>query len=124
MIRLAVPSDTQAIGDLIHAAYRHYISRIGKPPGPMTDDYAARVGDGQVWVAEQPTGTIAGVLVLEDVPDGALLLDNIAVAPAAQGTGIGRALMLFAEDEARRRGHCRIRLYTHVRMVEIGRAHV
>jgi hypothetical protein len=26
-------------------AYRHYIARIGKPPGPMLDDYAVRVSE-------------------------------------------------------------------------------
>jgi ribosomal protein S18 acetylase RimI-like enzyme len=58
------------------------------------------------------------VLVLENVEGGALLLDNVAVAPAAQGQGYGRALVGFAEAEARRRGHAQLRLYTHVLMTE------
>ena len=34
-------------------AYRHYIARTEKPPGPMIDDYAARVLEGAVWVLEE-----------------------------------------------------------------------
>ena len=58
------------------------------------------------------------ILVLEDAEGGALLLDNLAVAPNAQGKGHGRTLVAFAEAEARRRGHAEIRLYTHVLMAE------
>ena len=94
----------------------HYIARIGKPPGPMLDDYARRIADGQAWVLED-AARIVGVLVLEETPEG-LLLDNIAVPPEHQGKGYGRALMRFAEAEARRRGFSDIHLYTHELMTE------
>ena len=116
-IRSAQAGDADAVHQLVDAAYRHYVARLGKPPGPMLDDYALRVANGQVWVLEDG-GALTGVLVLEDAEGGALLLDNIAVAPTAQGKGYGRALMAFAEAEARRRRHAQIRLYTHVLMTE------
>jgi ribosomal protein S18 acetylase RimI-like enzyme len=116
MIRPARPGEAEALRDVVHAAYRHYIPRIGKPPGPMLDDYAARIADGQAWVLEA-AGRIAGILVLEETPEG-FLLDNIAVAPEGQGKGYGRALIEFAEAEARRRGFVEIRLYTHELMTE------
>ena len=47
-----------------------------------------------------------------------LLIENIAVSPAAQGTGIGRRLMEFAEDQARARGISRMTLYTNEVMTE------
>src|SRR5215831_16573479 len=93
-----------------------YIGRIGKPPGPMLDDYAARVSEGVVWVLENDTA-IAGIIVLLPAPDY-LLLDNIAVSPPHQGAGFGRRLLAFAEAEALRRGYREIRLYTHQTMVE------
>ena len=71
--------------DVVHAAYRHYIPRIGKPPGPMLDDYAQRIADGQAWVLEDG-GHIVGILVLERDRTG-LLLDNIAVLPDVPGQG-------------------------------------
>jgi len=97
-------------------AYRHYIARMGKPPGPMLDDYAARVLEGVVWVLEEGS-VIAGIIVLLPAPDY-LLLDNIAISPARQGLGLGRRLLGFAEAEALRRGYCEIRLYAHQTMVE------
>jgi ribosomal protein S18 acetylase RimI-like enzyme len=116
MIRSARPDEADTVRDVVHAAYRHYIARMGKPPGPMLDDYAARIADGQTWVLED-AGTIVGVLVLEETADG-FLLDNIAVSPEGQGKGYGRALIEFAETEACRRGFAEIRLYTHEKMTE------
>jgi ribosomal protein S18 acetylase RimI-like enzyme len=116
MIRPAHPSEVDTLRDVVHAAYLHYIPRIGKPPGPMLDDYAARIADGQAWVLED-AGRVLGILVLEETPDG-FLLDNIAVSPEGQGKGYGRALIEFAEAEARRRGFAEIRLYTHEMMTE------
>jgi len=115
-IRVATGADVPAIADIVDQAYRHYIGRIGKPPGPMLDDYAARVSEGVVWVLENDTA-IAGIIVLLPAPDY-LLLDNIAVSPPHQGAGFGRRLLAFAEAEALRRGYREIRLYTHQTMVE------
>ncbi len=116
MIRPAVATEADAVADVVHAAYRHYIARIGKPPGPMLDDYAQRIAARQVWVLERE-GVFAGILVLEETVDG-FLLDNIAVRPEWQGKGIGRALLEFTEAEARRRGFTAVRLYTHALMTE------
>jgi ribosomal protein S18 acetylase RimI-like enzyme len=56
------------------------------------------------------------VVLLQE--DDHVLLDNVAVDPSSQGRGVGRALMAFAEEEARRRGFREIRLYTHQLMHE------
>lgn len=114
--RLARPEEAATLRDLVRGAYAKYVPRLGREPAPMTDDYAARIAAGQAWVIERD-GLPLGVLVLEDQADS-LLLDNIALAPAAQGQGIGRALIAFAEAEARRRGHPRVTLYTNEKMVE------
>jgi ribosomal protein S18 acetylase RimI-like enzyme len=115
-IRAATTADVPAIADIVNQAYRHYIVRIGKPPGPMLDDYGARVSEGAVWVLEEGD-VIAAIIVLLPMPTY-LLLDNIAVSPARQGLGLGRRLLAFAEAEALRRGYREIRLYTHETMVE------
>jgi GNAT superfamily N-acetyltransferase len=115
-IRRARREEAGAVAAIVDAAYRHYIPRIGKPPGPMLDDYDKRTAAGEVWVLTDDGG-IKGILVLEETADGCLL-DNIAVLPERQGKGDGRALLEFAEAEARRRGWNEIRLYTHVMMTE------
>src|SRR6267143_2083463 len=115
-IRAATAADVPAIADIVDQAYRHYIARMGNPPGPMLDDYAARVSEGAVWVLKE-RAVIAAIIVLLPAPNY-LLLDNIAVSPARQGLGLGRRLLAFAEAEALRRGYAEIRLYTHQTMVE------
>lgn len=101
---------------MVRTAYAHYITRLGREPAPMADDYAARIAAGQAWLLDMAGRPIAA-LVLEDTAKG-LLIDNIAVAAEARGAGLGRRLMAFAEDEARRRGHARCWLYTNEKMVE------
>ena len=115
-IRPALAADAPTVARIVHDAYAGYIPRMGRPPGPMLDDYPAQVAAGTVSVLEDG-GVIVGIIVLHDEADH-LLLENIAVAPDRHGQGIGRRLIAFAEAEARRRGHAEIRLYTHVTMVE------
>ena len=115
-LRPATAADAPAIARCVEAAYSHYSERIGEPPGPMLDDYPQVVRDHRVFVVESG-GEIAGAIVLiED--RGTMLLDNVAVLPSRQGEGIGRRLMLLAEEEARRLGYNCIDLYTHELMTE------
>jgi len=115
-IRPADAADVAMIERIVRDAYTKYIERIGKPPGPMLDDYRAHIRAHQAWVLEDGGG-VAGVIVLLPEDDH-LLLDNIAVDPARHGRGLGRVLMEFAEREARRRGYDELRLYTHEKMTE------
>ncbi|SSW66434.1 GNAT family N-acetyltransferase [Achromobacter agilis] len=115
-IRPATADDLSAIEQIVERAYAPYILRIGATPGPMLDDYRARVAQGVVSVLETQDG-IQAILVLIPEAD-CLLLDNIAVSPDAQGKGYGSRLLRFAEDEARRLGYASIRLYTQEKMTE------
>ncbi|WP_158743374.1 GNAT family N-acetyltransferase [Acidisphaera sp. L21] len=114
--RPATRDDLQAVETIVRAAYSHYVARIGRQPGPMLDDYGALIEQGLVRVAEHE-GAVQGVLVL--VPEeGAMLLDNVAVSPDAQGLGLGRRMLEFAERAARAAGYRSITLYTNEAMVE------
>ncbi|HEU0219016.1 MAG TPA: GNAT family N-acetyltransferase [Stellaceae bacterium] len=117
MIRRATPADRDAVERIITEAYAVYIGRMGKPPGPMLNDYGALIAAGTVHVLKPDDQPIAAVIVLLEKADH-LLLDNIAVRRDRQGQGLGRQLIAFVEDEARRLGFAEIRLYTHVTMVE------
>jgi ribosomal protein S18 acetylase RimI-like enzyme len=104
------------VAELVDAAYGHYVERIGMLPGPMTNDYADVIRNRQVTVAERQ-GAIVGIIVLT-VTDEGFLVDNVAVHPSHRGTGLGRALLQFAEAEAQRAGFDAIYLYTHEKMTE------
>ncbi len=113
-IRRAKTGDLPEIEALVDAAYRPWIAVIGTTPGPMLDDYAVAISDGVVDVVDDAQG-LAAMLILRD-RDDALLLENVAVHPRAQGRGLGRILMLRADEVARARGFARVILYTHARM--------
>lgn len=115
-IRLAMVDDVAAVRAIVDAAYAPYVPRIGQEPGPMLDDYAALVREGRVHVVDED-GAVRGILVLIPETD-AMLLDNVAVAPKAKGSGVGRLLLAFAERAARAAGYRSIRLYTHEAMHE------
>lgn len=115
-VRPAREGEEDAIRGLVRRAYAMYVPRMGKEPGPMMDDYAARIADGAAYVLESG-GAMCGALVLLNFP-GYMLLDNVAIDPACQGMGLGRILIDFAEGEALRRGYPEIRLYTHETMTE------
>ena len=115
-LRPATHNDLAAVQEIVRAAYTHYIDRIGREPGPMLDDYASLIDGGRVHVAERDD-LVQGLLVL--IPrDKAMLLDNVAVAPQAQGTGLGRTMMEFAERAAIKAGYSTIKLYTNEAMTE------
>ena len=116
MIRPAVAGDVPAIEALVRDAYAMYVPRIGREPAPVTADHAGLVAAGRTSVIEAD-GEVAGVIVL--IPGGAhLLVENVAVAPKAQGRGLGRELMAFAERRAAQLGMAELRLYTNQLMTE------
>ena len=115
-MRLATAGDLARVRELVDNAYGHYIARIGRKPGPMLDDHAACIAAGRTHLLERD-GALLGPIVLVPQSD-ALLVENVAVSPAAQGLGLGRRLMDFAEARARALCLPRLRLYTHVAMIE------
>ncbi|NUW30416.1 GNAT family N-acetyltransferase [Nonomuraea sp. SMC257] len=110
-MRQALAADLAAVEKLVREAYEPWVEIVGGRPLPMDADYPALVEAGHVHVTDAVEGLI--VLLPED---GALLIENVAVRPELHGRGIGRGLLAFAEDEARRLGLPAVRLYTNIRM--------
>ena len=113
-VRKARADEIGAVRAIVDAAYSPYVERIGVRPAPLDDDYAARIRDGLVDIAEDDR-EILGLIVLVDQGD-ALLVENIAVRPASQGRGVGRALLAHADSTAARLGRGELRLYTNSAM--------
>jgi ribosomal protein S18 acetylase RimI-like enzyme len=112
--RQAAAADLPAISAVITAAYTRYLSRMDKPPGPMLRDYGPSIAAGHTWVVGDP---VIGVITLVPESDH-LYIENVALDPAAQGRGLGRMLMEFAEQEAARQGLSKMTLLTHEVMTE------
>ena len=115
-IRRAISEDVPAIEACARAAYAIYVERIGREPAPMVADFARQVINGQIWILAQHTNLLGFVVFYPR--DDHLHLENLAMVPAIKGRGLGRRLLEFVEDEARRRSLAAVELYTHEKMIE------
>jgi GNAT superfamily N-acetyltransferase len=97
-----------------YAAYQDRLGGVRLPP--MDVDYTAEIENYPCWVVES-AGEILGGLIMVFAADRARIA-NIALAPKAQGQGIGGKLMKLAEAEAGQRGFAELHLTTHAMLNE------
>ena len=116
-IRRATPDDVSRLGALQKRAYVKYVPRIGTEPEPMAEDASALLDSYEVWVVDGDEDVLAAALVLHQAPDH-LLIWSVAVDPTQQGTGLGRRLIDFAEEQAHDRALGEVRLYTNAAFTE------
>lgn len=116
IIRPARTEDAERIRSLVREAYALYVPRMGREPAPMTADYEALAAADHVVVAEEGDDMV-GAMVSYARGDH-LHVENVAVAPSAQGRGVGTALMERAEAKAERLKLHAIELYTNEAMEE------
>jgi ribosomal protein S18 acetylase RimI-like enzyme len=112
-LRRAAVADAAAVRALTRAAYAKWVPLIGREPKPMQADYERAVREHRIDLALLG-GALAGLIETIAGPDH-LLIENVAVAPAFQGRGLGRRLMAHAEQLAAEQGPAELRLYTNAR---------
>lgn len=110
VMRRAGPDDVPALMMLQQAAYRPNADILGVEPLPLLADYDEVLRQSDIWLAVDDVAVL-GALILQAGTDH-LLIWSVAVSPEAQGRSIGRCLLAFAEEEARRLGLRLLRLYT------------
>jgi len=113
-LRPAQPEDHDAIVACVDAAYQGYIEDIGEKPAPMLDDYKSLIRAEAVTVALDGD-ELAGLIVMWARPDH-WYVDNVAVWPNRQGTGVGSVLLAHADHMATTAGFGEVRLYTNEAM--------
>ncbi len=110
-LRVAGEADAGAIRALTREAYAKWVARTGREPLPMRIDYAEAVQKHRfdlLYVGDRLAALI------ETVPAGDyLLIENVAVLPAWQGSGFGIRLLKLAEELAVASGLLGTRLYTN-----------
>ena len=117
VVRAATIADVAAIENIVNAAYAPYISRIGRRPAPMDVDCRTLVATtDHAWVLIDDS-KLVGVIVTVAESDH-LLIENVAIAPNAQGRGHGRTLLTHAERHAHELRLPQTRLYTNAAMTE------
>ncbi|WP_188114044.1 GNAT family N-acetyltransferase [Streptomyces apricus] len=113
---------SQRDADAFRALNEEWISRLftleEEDRAILGDPFGRIVGPGgDVLLArEQDSGTAVGCVALLAYPDGVFELAKMAVAPAAQGRGIGRRLVAAAIERARARGGTRLFLGTNSKL--------
>lgn len=98
-IRAATRIDAGHVTACVCHAFITYIAAIGKQPQPMLDDYQALIDTGLVFAAFEEE-KLVGVLVISE-ESHSLCIETLATHPHAQGRGVGKALIAYAETIAR-----------------------
>lgn len=95
-IRPAVQDDLRTLRDIERAAgqrYRDYgLDHVADDEPAPVEVLATYANDGRAWVAVDRSGQPIGYIVV-DIIDGGGHIEQVSVAPAHQGQGIGRALI-------------------------------
>lgn len=112
--RRATLADMHHVWHIVYHAYAAYIPLLGRTPPTFLEDFDSHITAGNLWLLERSDG-INAMCVLTPRDDH-LLIQALCVDPSYQGQGLGRAMLAFAEQEARARGHAELRLYTNSKM--------
>jgi GNAT superfamily N-acetyltransferase len=110
-IRLLEPADRHdaalvgRLTELINDVYRTAESGLWRDDATRTtaSELAELIAAGQIAVATR-NGEIAGSVRIHDVSDTASEFGMLVAAPEQRSTGVGRALLDFAERHSRERG--------------------
>ena len=122
---MAADDDAAVLGAIVHDAY---LAIPEYPPDPEYDDrlveVAERAAHGRIVVAELD-GALVGCLTFVDDPSSELYewhdpaftcIRMFGVATAAQGRGVGAAMLQWCIDETRRLGRAGIGLHSITEM--------
>lgn len=105
LIRRAEPPDLEALGEITVAAYADFTRGTSDGYVAKLRDAAARAEQAELWVAVGDDGALLGSVTScpdgspwrEVAADGEGEFRMLAVAPAARGLGVGRALVEHVE---------------------------
>lgn len=110
-LRRAMAGERQLLEDFQQVAYSRTEAAVGARAIPLEWDYRAILDECEVWFDEEGE-TLNGVLILRLMPDQ-LVLESIATAPQAAGSGRGRFLLEATFERARELGLNRVGLITN-----------
>lgn len=113
-IRLAEPSDAEAIATVLYEAFgvyrENYTPEAFEVVTPNAETIVTRFAEGPQWVAEIDD-QIVGTVSLTTEPEG-LYVRSMAVSPSVQGKGVGHILLNAVNEFANASEHDRVFLHT------------
>ena len=81
----------------------------------MIADFRAQIAAGFVYVSCQDDMAVEGFSVFFP-KDDRMFLENVAVRKSSTGKGLGKRLIAYCEEEAKRAGLSSVELYTNEKM--------
>lgn len=108
-----------ALLDLILASFAYMNGRIDPPSSALalTPQSLREKARNEIGYVALDGDKIAGCVFCRAEPES-LYIGKLAVLPSAQGKGIGRSLLTYAEAEARKHGLAILRLETRIELIE------
>jgi GNAT superfamily N-acetyltransferase len=126
-LREATPADAAALAQLLHAAFEEHRGKLDPPSGvhaETPESLVARMGKGGAVVAHAAGPGRGGALFacgFYEWRDGYTYIGRLGALPSHRGSGLGGALLAWAEERARAHGDTRARLATRVHWAELRR---
>lgn len=100
-LRIAEPEDSAAARRIFVDAFAPFVGALGYRPSPMDRDFAAsleaRLAIAADWRSDEDGETIAIGFAMLSASPMQLYVEAIAVDPAFQGAGVGKALLARVE---------------------------
>jgi GNAT superfamily N-acetyltransferase len=112
MIKIIVPKTREEFKEYYDLRYRVLREPWGLPKGTEKDDFEPL--SFHFMAVDDANGKIVGAIKLYEKEPGVGCFSHISVDPAYQKKGIGKMLLAFIEDEARKKGYKLLR--TQVRL--------
>ena len=105
MIRPALPADTPALVQLTAktGVFKHH--EVDVLQEILDDFHAGDMGEFHISIVSEHEGKVVGYAYYapDVMTDGSWYIYWIAVSPTLHGKGIGREILVYAEDDIRRR---------------------
>ena len=113
-IREATPADAEVVAEILKTAFSEFDERYTPEAleyvTPGADEISGRFAEGPIWLASIDNKPVGTVSVVRE-PDW-LYIRSMGVLPAAQGHGVGSALLDIIERYAADAGVDTLFLYT------------
>lgn len=102
----------EAVTELVNRVYRESERGLWRDGAARTsrEEVAALTKAGELIADIRDDGDLAGVVRVQELDAATGEFGMLAADPARHGQGVGRALVRFAEDDSRTRGHTTMQL--------------
>jgi predicted N-acetyltransferase YhbS len=112
LIREAIDDEIEIVRHVMYEAFKEYLGVLHPPSGALRETVEGirkkiegRGGSLIVWDESEPVGS-----TLYYFEEDYMYIGRVSVLPSHRGKGIGRAIIIYLEDLAKRKGYSKTRI--------------